>query len=628
MNTRNSRLPTALLAASFAALVTPPVLAGDPEHFCTAGTPYTEAWPPGTQVQWELCHGQATLQSVAPGFPRMIDNSQPGMVFCPYAPSLSDHPGFQSLTRAIDAWNSACTPGGRCTTFSLATLPNQYQPAGGPGPCPAGTILNPWDTFNRVSLFEPLSTFGGVGFEFVLAITVVTTNVTWTSGVITDADIAFQALGDCSTQNWSFVEENAALGMTFATTLSGLPPQPALGYVDLQGAAMHEFGHFAGLGHSMVDSTAASNGTQFPTMFDTAQVEPFKTTVRLPPAAVNCSVSSTFSTWPQFLADGTNTIVGGILGRSARDLTDDDEHAIVNGYSGVSSPTFGSVSGIVYNDSFTTQPGAHVVLFRDGQIDKTAVGTFAYTNGAFRFDGLLPGTYYMYTEWPEIDRTGVGGPSNGFYWLTGGVPNFIFPVFAPGFGCVASLPNGTFYQYEFFDNAEPSFSERAMTASPILVTAGANQVADIACPLRSQAFDPDTLRVRDDLLTTPRWSSRGVRLERSTSTTTLPRSVTFRAEAPSGVFDGDVVTLYLDYARNPVIDNGQMRLVTGAASVTAIPGQRVGVVSGGFAEFQVTIRRADALRNVFAQAVFADSIGGGMTQNIWTNPVNVWVASP
>lgn len=597
--------------------------AGGIERFCSGliNTMVTERWASSNGIAWEVCGGPGTNPSpsapgdyLAPGYPPLTS---------PLVQALtpSQRPMTQSIFRAIAAWNTAglstAVPRVANFTFSTPTIvPNHraIQDFINQPPEEMGFVPKAWwntlnqpggraDNINTITMWDGPSTFATMGGPQVLAATGVRPGAL---GAIAEVDIAINArMGPATTgpRYWSFVEENASLGVTLATRTDFNPntptfTDPVFGYVDLEGLLVHEFGHFAGLGHTLVDATNLGSVSTFPTMFSEAQNEPFATTVS----------TLTLNGWVTAPADASVTAVKGILGRSGRTLETDDLFAIAEGYPLTASNPYwqqtGQLAGTIVTSTGVAQPGVAVTAVSATQPDLVRVGTVSLAGGSYRITGLPPGSYYVKIE--TVDRGYFGA-----YFQELDVPNFVQTPFNGG--CLNQLP---FFGTEWFNSTggsdEPLTETSNTTATPVTVTAGLTTTANLR--MNTQ---PNNLRVRQVLPPTtppspqPFASGRGVRAR-------VGDNLLFVAD---GMPAGTVAVLVLDVAHTMIpfgTDLIEVNPVNPVVSLTAIAD------ATGTANFASTVPATAARANFFAQVGYVNATGGIS----FTNSVNVWVAQP
>ena len=139
------------------------------------------------------------------------------------------------------------------------------------------------DTISTVSLWPP--NFGG--------------GVSWfsaTPGALADCPVNVNAVGDvieadivANTYNpinpnapfFTYLENNIAYGQIIATndhSPGSATAQTIFGLADQQGVLTHEFGHYAGLGHSLIETSGDALTTTFPTIFPYDQAQPLAPT--------------------------------------------------------------------------------------------------------------------------------------------------------------------------------------------------------------------------------------------------------------------------------------------------------------------------------------------------------------
>lgn len=634
MNYRTCWNRVALIAAA----LSPSAWAGGIEQYCVNSytNPLIERWPTtsGASIPWTIVTSKpwGSEEFLAPGYPDINCTAAFG------GWSTSELPVVQSLARACLAWNTA-SQGGGAGVRSQARL---ALPSDGAGVTMIARETTPL-IFNNISPFqddgENLVSFWNdeqfqfSGAEAILAVTSVVTDHMIAGGndvaAIVDVDMAFNSTGvwqgSTFTPNWSWVEWNDRANASLLTPdahLASASVRPLRGYAEIQGVATHEFGHFLGLAHSLIDSTASASTSSFPTMFPMAQAQTFAPTV-VTWDAIDCNPAS----WAQVPLDSQGTSVGGILGSSASTLTRDDVVAIGYGYPRLSTPgqtvVTGSITGTVRDGTYSTLvPGAHVVAVSATNPNATRVGTLSDLAGNFQIKGLLAGNYYVYAE--TVDQKTGGQPWNvdGYYFLNGEVPNFVWTGFGAGGiqGCVQSFMPVSFAYLN--TDAQGSF---AFPTSASTIAVGFGQTVQVGA-LSMPYGGLDRLLVTTD--NNPAFPI----------THLSPRGVVASAgdtvEFYVPIADGETASVYLDWTRSITVLGGQsgiadqIREVQGGQSVNEVPGKAQLVSpTNGYLHFRVVLPAVSqpvTFRNVFAQAVIQSSWG---TTEI-SNPVNIWVATP
>lgn len=453
----------ALGAAALTAAVQSASLApwGGGEVFCDAmGTEIEEAWRnvPAAGIPWEIHCGPGN-------FPTRI-----GPNFFPIGPinaanPAQTKPGIQSILRAAETWEKTGIGGIDISSISFDEPSLYVEPNPGPGivlpsrlytfsslggVISADRIL---DGVNTVTLWEPAGTFlytglGGAG-TVGAALVIVPPNGT---GDIVEADITLNALtktgpGVFDAPFYSFVESNDAAQSWYATTTelpgSGAPlAGPATAYVDLQGVLVHEFGHFLGLAHSLVDGRWNSVEGTTPTMFIAGghTTSPFAAFASFYGGAQGPPLAE--------LMDASTTLSRGLLAETARSLESDDLSAIAGVYPTLDlSPTLGGIRGRVGDVFGVPVLGAHVVAVKADEHDVVRVGTLSRAGGVFRIPRLPVGRYYVYVE-----------PVDGVMFRPEGLPTYVAPSTEQ---CVVP----TFFTTEFWDTAESGNEANPMSAS-------------------------------------------------------------------------------------------------------------------------------------------------------------------
>jgi len=583
--------------------------AGEIERWCANGTgpQVTERWFNAVGVPWTLCVGPGSSYS-APGYPSL------GCASIAALPDASK-PAMQSLYNAIQTWNNASMPPSipNVSSFSFAAPANATSTAAfySPG-MPSSEVYIPlawWNPYsanynpviqagldgvNTITLWDGDNSFpANMGGPQALAVTGVWAN---SNGTIAEADVALQVRSPVGgTQAyWSFTEDNTALNATFATKGNFSPntptfTDPILGYCDLQGELVHELGHLAGLGHTLVDATNVGASSTFPTMFSQAQNEPYSATISVP--APNC----TFVTQ----STGTDlTSLKGRLGASARTLEMDDVFAIADGYPLPAGDPYwtqtGSISGIVRNASAAPVSGVAVTAVNATQPDTIRVGTLTYFGGAYTITGLPPGSYYVKIE--QVDR---GTSTTSSYFLEPDVPNYVQT--ASNAGCVNPLPT---VSAEWFDSAEGATETSNANATPVTVTAGATSTVNFvlnSLPNRLVVSLAGSIALS---------SPRGMRVSGGVGS--------YAYFYVTGIPPGGYATLFFDVQHTMTLYGSQLVEVNPVATYSAFADP------SGVATFKIQITKSFARTNFLGQAMWLDTLGNPQ----FTNSVNLWVSDP
>lgn len=598
MNRRNLQT---LAVAGVASLLAATGFAGGGEVYCNGGNTVIEAWRnvPAGGIPWTINAG--------PFGTRFGPNSEiTGCVGLSFpGAQTAEYPMVQSMVRAAEAWANATDPvtGAAMSSIQLDSSPGlapwQYSLPGFGIP----SFVLQLDSTNMVTLWEPESTFNLLGGPAVVAVTLVDLNVA--TGDILEADIAFNALSNDSSGRpfWTFIEENALTGNINATAtdeffLNGWQ-DPIFGYADLEGIAVHEMGHFLGLGHSLVEGPASRIAGTCPSMFETGHTETFVDTVTYQdPQTSDCGnlVSSP--------VDAADTPVGGLLGKNARDLQADDRTAIGALYP---SPSFGSqlgsIRGQVLDPDSNGLAGVHLMAIGKDFPNGNRVGTIAFDDGVYSLDGLSPGAYYVLVE--SIDK---GGFFNAFT-----VPNYVDNSSS---SCVPNVPT---IQAELWDAGEDWFGENGpMVVGEVMVAAG---TATTGIDLKVISGAADVLTVRDQNASPSTASSRGIRL--APGPTVDPNVVVRVDENPS--MAGQLVYLVVVPERSNLIFNGELSQLSPTSAFPIFPLIEVRALDQvGDAEFVFEIPDTAAH---FGLALQAYSTRPNSTLKI-SNTVSIFVDQP
>jgi Carboxypeptidase regulatory-like domain len=583
-------------AALGAVLALPSVQAGGSEVYCFGGNEIVERWMTPT-VTFEV----RMINSLffATGYP------VPNFCLPPSGiqPGAEEVPGIQSLVRAANAWSvdSPLNPG---TPYSGMTL--QYG-----GVVPNKAMVG--DSQNLITLQDSIGLCVPFGGSFVLAFT--QGSRIEATGALQDVDVIVNAPGEvCGTATgggnnqpgYSFVEFNDAWQQWFATTTADTSVgeaflAPVLGYADLQGVVTHELGHVLGFGHSLVESNVTPISSQVPTMFFMAQAEgTFSETAEVYDGCTNVQTVQ---------IDGSTTLTGGILGRSARTPEWDDRVTVGTTYPGPDfAASYGSISGAITDSSGVAQVGAHVVAVSSTDPVNLRVGTLSRAGGAYTIAGLPPGRYYLQVESIDVDFNSSGLDSGFFPEST--LPEYLSSCTSPG-----ALPS---FASEYWDLNE-GLGELSLAADTITVSAstpstGINVVVgggfgdDLTVRnLAQPIFDPS---IRGVILAPLKGSDPTVELRvRASVTDTV--LVVFGTTRTAVKYQGQLIEV-------PIAGPGFL------TSVTLGPGGPSYDVANGEYVFSGTITDSFAYLNMYAQAGILDGSG----QPKLTNTVTTMITTP
>lgn len=395
--------------------------------------------------------------------------------------------------------------------------------------------------------------------------------------------------------------------------------QPVDGFADVEGVCVHEFGHAAGLGHSVVDSEVAQDSSLVPTMYPYAQTESFSGTLV---QQVGCSSSGI-----QGVADPSGTTFGGILGRSARTLEPDDVAAINRGYA---QPALDSVYGAIEGSVslFSTVAGVSVVAVSVSQPDKVRIGTLTYHRfpltgpKTFRLSGLPPGEYCVFAEPIDlgyIDAFSVPGyvfPTTGVQSPSCLCTNGISCSQCPGPICATPNLGSTFAPTiirEVFNSSDTG-DELRQKVSFVTVQAGATTLLGI------HLDEQHKLRLEAASFTSPTvFQVRGFTMRAfQFATGTTPGFFNLRVKAAAGEYANKQVEILLSHELAATTDNGQLREV--GTPFATLPGT---LDAQGDLTTSFTLNPpVDEHRMIFAQARIKK---GGVFD--YTNPLSIFVGS-
>lgn len=432
----------------------------DVERTCTPFGDFVESWGviPAGGLRIDLAKGIGSASfpfdtRPAPGFP----NNAVAAMQCSLPTTAL--PIEQSIANAANVWNNATVAGSNASASSFMINPAATRFTGYPdfmtwtlNPVGSSPFLNGVSGRNLVTFWEHPVVMGGFG-----GVTLGVANVSLgAGGNIVDADIAFNAFTSDATGRplFRYIEDNVAFGgnvapRSFGEEFNQQTPgiDPVVGYVDLLGTLVHEFGHLAGLAHSLVDGPTSLTASETPTMFAVAQTQPF--TAQVIPQLTGCAGS------PMVPANGANTQFGGIVGVPARDLKSDDISAISVAYPGAGQTQLGSISGQVLDAAGNPVRGAHLVAINAALPEVHRVGVLSDRMGNYTIGSLIPGSYFVMAEGADV--TG--------YFAGTQLPEFIDPAFACGGPPV--------FETEFLDAAESSTETTPLAGQSFVVNANA-----------------------------------------------------------------------------------------------------------------------------------------------------------
>lgn len=582
----------------------PQAFAGGGEVYCSGGNEIEEAWRnvAATGLEWEI-HGGA-----GPAAVRIGPNFYPIGLFNPASP-LDAKPGLQSMHRAAEAWSQASVGGiniadiefGNPTYFSDTAPPAAGIPAPKLFSFTSGFPVRVLDGVNTVTLWEPSTTFvnTGIGGAGVVAVTLVEIDVA--TGDILEADIAMNARMQAGSSfsappYWSFVEFNAFDQRWYASTtedagfVSSLAG-PASGYVDLEGVLAHEFGHFLGVAHSLVDGRWSPNTGTTPTMFITGHTtSPFDELASF----YNGSAPPI-----QLQMDASTTTVGGLLADTAKTLEQDDLSALASAYPRpVIVQSLGGLQGTVTDANGNPVLGAHVVAFRADSPDIVRAGALTRAGGAYQIPRLPAGDYYVYVE-----------PVDTNLFEDAILPSYVFPG---SLQCASP----SFFQTEFWDTAESANEADPMRANIVPVIGGPmfGTTRDFIVVSES-----DRLQVQLQGSSTQA-SSRGLLVAPAPGTTPTVR---FDLDFAPGISTRPAFLAIGFNRRSLILDSQLVVPANGGAAPTIV---NLALNNQGDVSVSFPIGNALAHNAFFVQAI-ATSPNGSFPLQV-SNPVTVYVEQP
>lgn len=558
--------------------------ANESERSCSGSNTIVERWVTTPTV---VLH-QAVVTQIdgtqyttnAPGYP--------ATAVAPYA--FED-----SLRSAMAAWSSTNTP------FSFGALSLTSSPLSS-----AVVPILGVSTQVQVNPWEPSGTFGPAGGPFAIAITNVAPDY---AGRIQNAVVRLNmsSLEPTTQQPWfSFLDDlgsgnGAFSGKTVGSTgITGVSnpvilgtPNPTEAFLDLRGVLVHELGHAIGIAHALTDGAMTATGSNTPTMFPRAQGEPLAGFAEMvdvqgaggplqPPIAFDLSVAA------------MNTGVGGVLGRSARTLEDDDLQAMNDQYAG--RKALESLTGIVRGPTGAPVPGVLVTAANVQSPDAKRYGALTRANGDYDLQNLPAGQYVLSVE--SVDKQ-VYFPAETDW------PNLIQSA-AMG-GCFPNTPASIVRDYW---NTADALNELSQVATPITLPLASATSYDFI------VADTGNLGPEIELTTNGRSSKRGTAVRASsTSPITLGIGDTNSPNAP--------FLVYVDVARAlPMGSNGQLALIQGQVFELAGGSYFNGTLDPyGNASIPITLSPSMAFENYMLQAV----VIRGSELRV-SNLTNLWVA--
>ena len=475
--------------------------------------PVAERWPaasiPLGGVPWIF----ETRDTTHAGGPRAIPGypAVSGEGACPGDPLT--HPGVRTVVEAAELWSTVETWNGvgptgnpihvptgaspRASSFRISTTPTlgiptsvTFTPPFAPQWTSAMLYTQGGPNENVLTFWEHKNFWSPVGGAGAVVATIVTSDVV--SGDILDCDIAFNCTeapdpdqGSHSPRpSYSFVAEGSnvegtsdflsSAASTPGVGLSNNPQQyrPSYWYVDLLTAATHNFGHLAGLAHSLVDSTIGSGDPRSPSMFAVGSTVPRPSPTWVAQAC-NTGVVVTNSA-----TSTASTRILGMWSKGETPLELDDVSALAALYP---APAFaadlGEITGRVVDPSGQPLSGASVVAFSVDNPDVLRVGELTYANGTYRLPGLTPGDYYLRVEAIDVNPNLAADPAyfhddaaNPTYvWQGGSTTAELVSV-----GCVGTLPN---FEPELWNVGD---AELEPVSAATRVTVAAGQVLTLA----------------------------------------------------------------------------------------------------------------------------------------------------
>ncbi len=450
---------------------------------------------------------------------------------------------------------------------------------------------------------------------------------------ITGFDILLNATSRNGVPVWAWTTSLRGGNRYASHTPTGFVPYD--GYVDIQGVLTHEFGHAAGLAHSVVDGKRSGALSNIPVMFPFAQPQAFEVTL-----AVQNGCGTPTQT---YASSASTTLFGGLLGQSARDPKADDIASINRAYPDADfASKYGTITGT------TSIPGLSIVAVNKAKPQQARIGVLTYyfhgdaqdpslTAGTYRLSGLKPGDYYVFAE--PVDRT--------YFPLNTDIPNYVLSSPYPSCRCggftplpqcssacpgmspcqnayLGGLPPQAFalgvttFPRELFNSGESGGAELGQLVAEVTVQAGTvtSGINFVANTLTSQL----RLEVAEGAPTVTTFSRRGRTVPAwADSARTVPTAATFRVTTPSSTtYNGKPVQVILSYDAAATVDNGQLREVSLTSGITPLSGS----ISGGLFSAGYTLAPAtQGFSLLYAQARIEVSTG----VYDYTNPVSLFV---